>query len=305
MNAWDSLKGYIRNPYRIFVSLSNHRLLNWLPDKLYLRLMYHGEIGKKLNLDNPTTYNEKIQWLKLYDRRQEYVTMVDKLNVRDYIKDKIGEDYLIPLLGKWETPESIDFDSLPTQFVLKCNHDSGSVLVCKDKLNFDIEEARKKLSFHLKKGTFCFGREWPYKCVKPCIIAEQYMEDEKTHELRDYKFFAFDGIVKAVFIATDRQNIKKTTSFDFFDMEFNHLDIINGHPMADKPIEKPNNFNEMVSLAEKLSKGMPHLRVDFYEVNGRTYFGELTLYHHSGFTKFEPEKWDDIFGSWITLPVSK
>lgn len=302
MNILTTFKGYCKNPYRVFVSLSNHGMLNWMSDKAYLRVVFHGEMGKRLNLSNPQTYNEKLQWLKLYDRNPDYVKLVDKYRVREYIKNTIGEEYLIPLLGVWERAEEIDFDKLPNQFVLKCNHDSGSIIVCRDKSRFDVAGAISKLNKCLKIGTYSFGREWPYKDVKPCIIAEKYMEDADTQELRDYKFFAFDGEIRAVFIASDRQNENKPTAFDFFDMEFNHLNIINGHPMADKTIEKPKNFDEMRQLSSKLSKGIPHVRVDFYEVNGKTYFGEMTFYHHSGFTPFEPEEWDYTFGSWITLP---
>ena len=179
----ESMLAILKNPYKIFQSLGYHNLLNWIPDDKYLKLIWKGEFGTKLNLDNPQTFNEKLQWLKLYNRRPEYTQMVDKYRVRDYIKEKIGEEYLIPLLGVWNKAEDIDFDALPDQFVLKCNHDSGSIIICKDKSVFDKNMAIQQLNKHLRIGTYWPLREWPYKNVKPCIIAEKYMEDE-TGELR-------------------------------------------------------------------------------------------------------------------------
>lgn len=295
------LKKIIDNPYRVFNVLSGYGLLNWMSDESYLKLLFKGKLGRKLDLINPTTYNEKLQWLKLYDRNPIYTTYVDKYRVRDYVKNTIGEEYLVPLLGVWEQPDMIAFNDLPEQFVLKCNHDSGSIIVCTDKNKLNYNKVKEKLAQHLKKGTFYIGREWPYKDVKPCIIAEQYLEDKKTKELRDYKFFVFDGVVKALFIATDRQTKDKPTAFDFFDVDFNHIDMRHGHPNAPSIPEKPENFELMKELASKLGKNMPQARIDFYEVNGKVYFGEITLFHHSGFTKFDPEDWDTIFGSWIDL----
>ena len=170
---------------------------------------------------------------------------------------------------------------------------------------FNVKKAKAKLKKHLKSNTFYYGREWPYKCVKPCIVCEEYLFDNETAELRDYKFFAFNGNVKAMFIATDRQNHSKDTAFDFYDREFNHLDIRHGHPNAENPPLKPTCFDKMVALAEKLSQGLPEVRVDFYQVNGRIFFGEMTLFHHAGFTPFDPPYWDEIFGSWISLPEVK
>ena len=259
-------------------------------------------MGKELNLSDPKTYNEKLQWLKIHDRRPEYTTYVDKYKVRDYIAKTIGEEYLVPLLGVWDNAEDIQFESLPNQFVLKCNHDSGSVIICKDKSKFDINEAKKKLSKCLKKNLYDWCREWPYKNVKPCIIAERYMEDQSTAELRDYKFFCFNGEVKALFVARDRQTPNEETKFDFFDADYNHLDFTNGHPNAKQVPEKPSQFELMKQLAEKLSVGIPHVRVDFYECNGKIYFGEMTFFHWSGMVPFNPEKWDRTFGDWIKLP---
>lgn len=274
---------------------------NKMGDETFLRKVYKLHFGKELNLENPKTFNEKLQWLKLHDRKPEYTRMVDKYEAKKYVAEKIGEQYTIPTLGVWDKFDEIDFDSLPNQFVLKCTHDSGGLVVCKDKTKLDIPTAKKKINKHLKRKYFYIWREWPYKNVKPRIIAEKYMEDEKTTELRDYKIFCFNGEAKLLFIATDRQTEGEETKFDFFDMEFNHLPFTNGHPNAKIPPEKPVCFDEMRELAEKLSAGIPHLRVDFYEVNGRVYFGELTFSHWSGMTPFDPPEWDEKLGNWITL----
>ena len=254
---------------------------------------------KKLNLKTPQTFNEKIQWLKLYDRNPEYTKMVDKYEVRKYIAETIGEEYLIPLLGVWDKFDDIDFAKLPEQFVLKCTHDSGGLVVCKDKSQFDINEARKKINKCLKRNYFWQSREWPYKNVKPRIIAEQYMVDESGTELKDYKLFCFDGQPKALFIATDRQI--DDTKFDFYDMEFNHLPFTNGHPNAIKDIKRPQGLDDMAELARKLSSGMRQVRIDFYDINGKVYFGEITFSHWSGMVPFEPEEWDYKWGKMIKL----
>ena len=191
---------------------------------------------------------------------------------------------------------------MPPQFVLKCSHDSGGIVVCKDKSQLDIQDAVNKLKNGLKTSYFKYNREWPYKNVKPRIIAEKYMVDESGTELKDYKFFCFDGEPKAMFIASDRFNKSEETKFDFYDMNFNHLPFTNGHPNSKTSIDKPTTFEEMKSLAAKLSKGWPHLRVDFYEINGRVYFGEMTFFHFSGMTPFKPSEWDSRFGEWLKLP---
>lgn len=278
------------------------RLSHSLLDKQYIKLTCFSK-KMKMDIDNPQTFNEKLQWLKLYDRRPEYTMMVDKIEVKKYIAEKIGEEYLIPTLGVWDNAEDIDFDSLPDKFVMKCNHNSGlGMAICKDKSTFDTEKARKELRKGLKQDYYLTGREWPYKNVKRRIIAEQYMEDEKTSELRDYKFFCFNGEVKAMFVATERQKVGEEVKFDFFDENFNHLPIRQGHPNAKVAPEKPEKFEEMKKLASKLSQNIPHVRVDFYEVNGKIYFGEMTFYHFSGMVPFAPEEWDYKLGEWTTLP---
>lgn len=278
-----------------------HGYLDFLSDRVFLKIRYWGSMKKFLNLDTPETFNEKIQWLKLNDRNPLYTKLVDKFEVKDYVANKIGAEYIISTLGVWNDFDEIDFSKLPNQFVLKCTHDSGGLVICTDKNKLDVEAARQKINKSLKYNYYLLGREWPYKDVKPRIIAEVYMEDSETKELRDYKFFCFNGKVKALFVASDRQVENEETKFDFFDEHYNHLPFTNGHPNALKYPEKPVCFDKMKSLAEILSKGFPHVRVDFYEVNGKIYFGELTFSHWSGFAPFEPEEWDYTFGSWIDL----
>ena len=283
--------------------MSIKNFFKFLPDKSYLKLYYFVKFKKTLNLKNPQTYNEKLQWLKLYDRKDIYTTMVDKYEVKKYVADIIGEEYIIPTLGVWDKFDDIDFDALPNQFVLKCTHDSGGLVIIKDKAKLNKVQAKKKIEKSLKTNYYLVGREWPYKNVPRKIIAERYMEDRETQELRDYKFFCFNGEVKALFVATDRGNINEETKFDFYDENFNHLPFLNGHPNAIKEIKKPINFDKMKELASKLSKGIPQIRVDFYEIDGGIYFGELTFFHHSGLTPFKPEEWDYKFGEYIKLPI--
>ncbi len=271
-----------------------------IPDRAYIQMYYFAHFKKFCNLKNPKTYNEKLNWLKLHDKNPIYTRIVDKFEAKEYVKDIIGDQYIIPTLGVWDNFDDIDFDELPQQFVLKCTHDSEGLVIVKDKDKLDKEMAKNKIESALKQNFFYIGREWPYKNVKPRIIAEKYMEDHIDGELRDYKFFCFDGEPKAMFVASDRasDNVK----FDYFDLNFNHLDIKQKYPHAEQQLRKPVTFEKMIELSKVLSKGFPHVRVDFYEVDGQLYFGELTFYHFSGFMPFEPNKWDKIFGDWIKLP---
>ncbi len=300
-----TLKRLLKEPSklgdRLFDKLVRNDRLHWMSDKRFLKLRYKRFIGKKLNLDSPISFNEKLQWLKLYDRRLEYITMVDKYLVREYISERIGEEYLIPLLGRWDCAEDIDFASLPDQFVLKCNHDSGCVIVCKDKSTLDIQEAREKLAKQLKTNIYWHGREWPYKDVKPCIIAEKYMCDTNG-ELNDYKLMCFDGEVKCSFVCSDRFT-DKGLHVTFFDLDWNVMPFERSHPSVQEGLPKPTQYGKMVELAKFLSANIPFVRVDFYEVDGKIYFGELTLYPGCGFEAFQPEEWDETLGSWIKLPL--
>ena len=279
-----------------------------MADEKYIKEMFKLNLGYELDLDNPKTFNEKLQWLKLYDHNPQYVDMVDKYLSKQFVASRIGEEYVVPLYGVWEKFEEIDFDKLPNQFVLKTTHDCGGVVVCKDKENFDKKKAQEFLETHLKNEYFYHCREWAYKHVKPRIIAEKFMKDSKEQieeGLTDYKFFCFNGEPKAMFIATDRAKTDTETKFDFFDMDFNHLPFTNGHPNSDKEIKKPEKFELMKELCKKLSRDIPQVRVDFYESEGQIYFGEMTFFHWGGFVPFNPKEWDENFGSWIELPVNK
>lgn len=270
-----------------------------IPDKIHLKMQYKYHLGQKLNLNNPRTFNEKIQWLKLYDRRPEYSTYVDKYAVREHIKRKIGEQYLIPLIGVYNSVDEINWNKLPDKFVLKCTHGSSCNIICEDKSKLNIEDSKRKLNEWMKNNWYWYGREWPYKNVKPRIICEKYMVDESGVELKDYKYFCFNGKPEVMFVATDRGI---DTRFDFFDMEFNHLPVMQHYKNGVKKIVKPKGFDEMVKLASQLSKDIPHVRVDFYDINGKIYFGELTFSHFSGFVEFVPNEWDYRIGSMLTLP---
>lgn len=283
-------------------------------DKTWIQIKFLQRMKRLPNLNNPKTYNEKLNWLKLNDRRPEYCILVDKYEMKKYVADRVGSDYIIPVVGgPWDTVDEIDFASLPDKYVLKTTHDCGGVVICKDKAKFDIERAKKILNEHMENNYFWHTREWAYKNVKPRIFAEKYVKDSASQEtnieqtaemeqLTDYKFFCFDGEPKLMFVATDRASQTEETKFDFFDMDYNHMQIVQGHPNAPIEPQKPKSFDKMKEVAAVLSKGMPHIRVDFYEVNGQTYVGELTLFHFSGLVPFEPNEWDEKMGEWIQLP---
>ena len=275
-------------------------------DKTYIEVRYLLQMGKKLNLAPPKTFSEKLQWMKLYDRKPEYTMMVDKYAVKKYVADIIGEEYVIPTLGVWEKTEDIEWNKLPNKFVLKTTHSGGSlgVVICKNKQTFDKNDAIHKLSKNLHSDAYRTQLEWPYKNVPRRIIAEQYIEpDPLINDLPDYKFFCFDGEVKALFVATDRQKEGEEVKFDFFDADFNHLQFRQGHENALHIPSKPGNFDKMKQIASRLSKGFPQVRIDLYDVNGRVLFGEMTFFHFSGMTPFNPEEWDYKFGSWVKLPI--
>jgi len=275
--------------------------LRFVPDSLYCQINYFAHFHKFANLKKPRTYNEKLNWLKLHDHNPAYIKLVDKYEVKPIIADLIGREYIIPTIGVWDNFDDIDFGQLPDQFVLKCTHDSEGLVVVKDKTTLDKSAIKKKIEAAIKQNFFYIGREWPYKEVKPRIIAEPYLEDHIDGELRDYKFFCFNGEPKAMFIASDRAI--NEVKFDYFDLSFKHLDIKQKYPNAGN-VRKPVTFDKMIELSKIISKGYPHVRVDFYEVNGKVLFGEFTLYHFSGFMPFQPEEWDMLFGEWLELPFA-
>lgn len=286
-----------------FNFLNRNGLLHWVRDPLFLRIDYWLKIGKKLNLENPHFFNEKIQWLKLHDRRPEYVIMVDKIAVKEYVAGLIGYDYIIPTLGVWKKPEDIDWGSLPNRFVLKWNHDSGSIVICRDKNKLDKESAIKKLSYGAKVNGYWYGREWPYKGVKPLILAEVLLgPNSETKPIPDYKWFCFNG--EPVFCQVIQDRFTKET-IDFFDTEWRHQEFIGLNPVA-VPAEvipsRPRNLETQISIARRLSQGIPFSRIDLYEINEQVYFGEITLYPASGFGEFYPPKYNEIIGKMLHLP---
>lgn len=298
-----SIAHYLKNPKDAVAGLVFHT--NFLfPDKLYLKIMFWAQMGYKLNLKSPVTYSEKIQWLKLNERNSLYTQLVDKLLVKDFVTKKVGVNCVIPTIKVWNKIDDIDISDLPRQFVLKTNCGGGSngVIVCKDKNSFNFEDSKMKLKASLKEDIYMSHREWPYKNVVPKIFAEKFMIDESGYELKDYKFFCFNGEVRALFIATDRYKGEHNVKFDYYDADFKHLDIRQSHRNADSPmIDPPRNFEQMKFVAEKLSAGLKHVRVDLYNINGRIYFGEMTFFHYSGLVPFHPQKWDLIWGEWLNL----
>lgn len=277
--------------------------LGFIPDSLYVRLFYFVATGKWPNLKNPVGYNEKLQWLKLHDKHPEYSILVDKLRVRDVIKEKLGDGYMFPLLGHWEKFDDIDFSALPNEFVLKCNHDSGSVKIIKDKESFSKEDFQKLKQFYdrrVRHNFFYAGREYQYKNVKPYIIAEQLMHDESDAlgGIKDYKFLCFSGKPEFMISISGRQTEKHE---DYFDMEYNWTEIYNGStPSAICP-PKPACFEEMKRIATELCQGFKQVRIDLFEINGKVYFGEYTIFSGGGFEIFKPDKWEKQFGDWIKL----
>lgn len=271
---------------------------------MYLEWLFPKMVGYKLNLENPQSFNEKLQWLKLYDRNPRYTKLVDKYEVKKIVADCIGAQYVIPTIAVWNKTSNIDFESLPQQFVLKATHDSGSTIVCKDKDNFNKREAVKKLKCALKNNFYYAGREWPYKNVKPRIIAEKFIGNPKDDDLIDYKLMCFNGRVMCSFVCSDRyfgSGLKVT----FYNNDWEKMPFERHYPSSEKEIYKPNNFKKMMELAEQLSIGIPFVRIDFYEVNGIIYFGEYTFYPGGGTEEFTPLEWDYKLGSWIRLPEKK
>lgn len=287
--------------YRCLI-LSTYGFYNNMPDEKYLKKRFKAQIGKELNLENPETFNEKLQWLKLYDRNPEYTILVDKYGVRDYISKVLGKEYLIPLLGVWNKPEDIDFDKLPDQFVLKCNHNSGlGMCICKDKSKLNIKKVIDELHKGLKQNYYITGREWPYKNVPRKIIAEKYMVDSMEEELKDYKIHCFNGEPKIILVCSKRFS-KEGLCEDFYDINWKKLDVKRPNCVSSKEIsEPPKNLDKMLEYSKILADKKAFVRIDFYEVNGKVYFGEITFYPASGFETFVPEKWDKILGNWIDL----
>lgn len=298
-----ALSFYYKHP-KVFGNVILYHFCRWMPDEMYLRIKYRMWMGKSLDLKNPQTFGEKLEWLKLFNRKPEYTILVDKVNVKDYVAPIIGERYIIPTLGVWDDPEKIDFDSLPSRFVLKCNHNSGlGMYICKDKSKIDVEKVKSGLRQGLKQNYYIASREWPYKDVPRRILAEQFIDPPKgAQDLPDYKWYCFNGEPKFCQVIQDRNTCE---TIDFFDAEWKHQVFIGLNKTADNAKitpSRPIHIEEHLAIARELSKGIPFARIDLYETDDRPYFGEVTFFPNSGFGSFRPAEYDEILGAMILLP---
>lgn len=317
----NKLTRLVQNPWLLFSFLAHKGMLDWVPDKTYLKLMFRAKMGQRLNLDNPQTFSEKLQWLKLNDRNPLYTIMVDKVKAKEYVASKIGEQYIIPTLGVWENAEDIDFNSLPDRFVLKCNHNSGKgMYICRDKSKMDEGKVREGLKQGLKENYYKHGREWPYRDVSRRILAEQYIEDEYSVSLggaaqkaafvgglRDYKFYCFNGEPRLCQVISNRATDE---CIDFYDMEWNRLigligliGLTEGVHNGSSEISCPYSFGDMLRCARILSADIPFSRIDFYDIDRHAYWGEITFFPASGFGFFRPDEWNYRIGDWVQCPV--
>ena len=298
------IKKVQRDPYYVIGKWMLKRHPKWMCDKWYLKVMWKQWMGYKLDLKHPKTFNEKLQWLKLYDRKPEYTMMVDKYQVKEWVASKIGEEFVIPTLAVWNSVDDICLDSLPNKFVLKCNHDSGSTIVCRDKSTFDLDAAKKKLCETYYQNFYWPAREWPYKNIKRCVLAEQYVENKgegvfsTIPDLVSYKFLCFDGEPRLMYFTVKNEDIWE----DYFDMDFKPIELKRWYRNSGIDFQRPATWEKMIDIARALSKEMRFLRVDLYEINGRVYFSECTFYDWAGFCKIEPKEWDLRMGSWIRIP---
>lgn len=293
-----------RNPWSLVQGLDRRRMIDWVDDEIAIKCYFRARTGESLNLENPRTFNEKLQWLKLHDRNPLYTMLVDKVHVKNWVASKIGTQYVTPTYAVWDSVEEVDLNDLPEQFVLKTNHDNGSVCICKDKGSFDFDEAKVQLNRHLNRNFFYeAGREWPYKNVKPLVFAEEYLEPSgNATDLADYKVMCFGGKPKLIQVHHGR-NARHTQ--DFYDVTWNRLKIMQeGLPMAPLPDERPVQLEEVLMLSKNLSEGMAHVRVDWFIVKNRPYFGEMTLYDASGFDVFTNPADDERIGGWIDLSLA-
>ena len=292
---------YIHNPKEVAIRALSKFAHCIRDDKKYLILKwkllnFYG--GDKLNLEHPETFNEKLNWLKLYNRKAIYTQMADKYLAKGYVERIIGKKYVVKLYGVYDSYEKINFDLLPQKFVIKCTHDSGSMIICKDKSSLDKKKVKAKIEKALKTNYFYKSREWPYKNIIPRILIEEYLDDHVGNELCDYKFWCFNGIPRVVYFTNKSDKIYE----NFYDIYFKPLDISHGFPRHEPEFTRPNNFEEMIKLATKLSKDIPFVRVDFFNVDSKIYFAEFTFYDWGGFKPFSNKEWDVKLGSWIKLP---
>ena len=314
MSKIQSVLQMLKTDCEAFMAAVVQNFFRWLPDKPYLQLLYRFKMGHRLDLKSPKTFTEKIQWLKLYNRKPEYTLMVDKYAVNKYVADIIGEKYIIPTLGVWDKPEDIDWDALPNEFVLKTTHGGGSggVVICKDKKTFDRNKAILTLRDSMNSDIYRSLREWPYKDVKKRVLVEKYMApkdmvNNPIYDLSDYKFFCFNGEPKYCQVIRDRHSKE---SIDFYDMNWRHQEFVGLNPVTSSgknlvngvnPVPRPMLLDDMICICHKLSKNMKFVRIDMYVIDNRIYFGEITFYPASGMGLFNPDKWNEELGNLISL----
>lgn len=295
-----NIRNYFFKQYK---RLDERKLLFWVPDKVIIKLHYYLKMGKWVNFKKPITLNEKLQWLKLYDRKPQYSIMADKYRVREFIAESIGEEYLIPIIGSYENFDDIDFDCLPNQFVLKTNHDSGGIIICRDKNKFDIDSAKISINKWLRRNYYQSSREWQYKNIPPRIIIEKYMDDGNEKGLTDFKFFCFNGNPEFVYISMGLED-HSTAFMSFYDLEKNKLPFkrsdYNEIPYTP---DFPKHYDKMIELSRELAikTCSPFIRVDFYEIEGKVYFSELTFRPNAGMIPFEPIEYDRKLGNMLKL----
>lgn len=293
-------KRFLLHPVRYSLAwLQNHGYLNCLSDKVYCSLVMYSRTGKFPNYKHPVGFNEKMQWLKLYNRKPELTRLVDKVSAKEIVSSVIGSDFVIPVLNIWNSAEEIVLSDLPDQFVLKCNHDGG-VIICRDKKAFDLESAVTELSKRIKTNYYNHAREWPYKNIKPVVFAKPYVQDGNNDNLPVYKFMCFDGTPRI--IQTIQNDKTSNETIDYFDLDWNLLDLRQNYENSSKPFERPKHLDQMIEIAKKLCDGYPFIRIDLYQVNDSVKFSEFTLFSDAGFEKFRPDSWDKKLGDWITLP---
>ena len=293
------VKRYLKSPYYALGDDLIKTHPNWMSDRYFIKVFWRQMMGYSLDLEHPMTFNEKIQWMKLNDHNPRYPDLIDKLKVKEWVKEIIGVQYIIPTLAVYDTPNGITLEDLPDQFVLKCNHDSGGIVICKDKSAFDLDKAKQILWKSFNRNFYEEYREWPYSMIEKKVFAESYIIDSKSQDLPDYKLFTFGGVPHYMFIATGRQSGEEV-HFDFFDMDLNRLKVKNVHPNNPGEVLPPKTFGIMKELAAKLSAEFKQVRIDFYEADGACYFGEMTFFHGAGFMPFEPFSFDKEMGElWV------
>lgn len=297
MNRIKKIFYYLFHNRRVIKIILLHRVSFLYSDEKFLRKLFKLEMGYDLNLDTPHTFNQKLNWLKLNNHQPQYTIMADKYRVKKFVSEAIGEEYVVHCYGAWERYEDIDFDKLPNQFVLKTNHDSSGATLCKDKRVIDHTKLKKYFNRLLKRNYFYHLREWPYKNIKPLIIAEELLVDNISDRLRDYKFWCFNGVPQYMYCTVKGGDVYE----NFYDMEFNPVGISHGFRRQKPEFDKPVQFDKMKELATKLSANIPFVRIDFYEVGEKLYFGEFTFYDWGGMKPFVSRTQDVELGSLINL----